>query len=274
MTAYTAKNFTFEEIPVHYLEGGSGPPLLLIHGSGPGASTIGNWRTILEPLAEQFHVFAMDLIGFGLSGRLPKPPFFDMQLWQRQAAAMIAMMPDSAIGLLGHSISGALALRLAASSSRIGWLVTTGAMGARFPINDSTRLCWTFPKDVAALRETAEMLIFDHSYITDAYMQNRIEALFEDKEYKAYFSEMFSRPAEDTMAATLLTEAELKRIKIPVTMLHGRNDIAFPSSITMALAEALPQANVLLLSNCAHSVALEQSQQLLTQVQLLKPVNR
>jgi 2-hydroxymuconate-semialdehyde hydrolase len=264
-----AKRFTFEDIPVHYLEGGAGFPLLLIHGSGPGASTIGNWRTILEPLAERYHVFAMDLIGFGRSGRLSKPPYFDMALWQRQAEAMIALMPGAEIGLLGHSISGALALRLAAAQPRIARLMTTGSMGASFPINDSTIQCWTFPKDAAALRKTAEMLIFDHSYITDAYMQNRIATLFEDKDYEAYFSAMFARPAEATMADTLVTPDQLARIKIPVTMLHGRNDIAFPPSITLTLAESLPQANVMLLSRCSHSVALEQSAQLLAQLHLL-----
>ncbi len=269
MTAFTAKRFTFEGIPVHYLEGGRGFPLLLIHGSGPGASTIGNWRTILEPLAERFHVFAMDLIGFGLSGRLPKPPFFDMELWQRQASAMIGMMPGPELGLLGHSISGALALRLAAAEQRISKLMTTGSMGARFAVNDSTRLCWTFPKDVAALRKTAEMLLYDHSYITDAYMQNRVKTLFEDKAYEAYFSEMFSRPAEATMEDTLLKPEELARITIPVTLLHGRNDIAFPPSVTLALAETLPQANVVLLAKCSHSIALEQSAQLLSQLSLL-----
>jgi 2-hydroxymuconate-semialdehyde hydrolase len=269
MTAYTPKQFIFEGVPVHYLECGSGFPVLLIHGSGPGASTIGNWRTILEPLGETYHVFAMDLIGFGLSGRLSKPPYFDMALWQRQAAAMIAMMPGEAIGVIGHSVSGALALRLAAADPRITRLMTTGSMGAAFPINESTRLCWTFPKDAAALRKTAEMLIYDHRYITDAYMENRVKTLFEDKEYESYFSRMFSRSAEETMAETLLTPAELARITIPVTMLHGRNDLAFPPTITLQLAEQLPQANVLLLSKCSHSVALEQSGQLLAQIHLL-----
>lgn len=269
MTAYTAKNFIFEGIPVHYLEGGGGFPLLLIHGSGPGASTIGNWRTILEPLAESFHVFAMDLIGFGLSGRLAKPPFFDMGLWLRQARAMIGLMPGGEIGLLGHSISGALALKLAAAEKRVAKLVTTGSMGMPFTINDATRLCWTFPKDVAALRATAEMLIYDHSFITEAYMQNRIKTLFEDKNYEAYFSEMFSKPPETYMEATLISSAELANIKIPLTMVHGRNDIAFPLSITLALAESLRQANVVLLSHCSHSVALEQSAQLIAQIKLL-----
>lgn len=72
--------FDFEGVPVTYYHGGKGAPLLLIHGSGPGASSIGNWRTALGPLSERFEIFAMDLIGFGKSGRLPSTPYFDFPL--------------------------------------------------------------------------------------------------------------------------------------------------------------------------------------------------
>jgi 2-hydroxymuconate-semialdehyde hydrolase len=75
--------------------------------------------------------------------------------------------------------------------------------------------------------------------------------------------------AETTMAATLLTPDELASITVPVTMLHGRDDVAFPPGITLTLAESLPQANVVLLSRCSHSVALEHSAQVLAQLRLL-----
>ena len=45
------KQTTFNGLRVAYWEGGSGEPLLLIHGSGPGASTLGNWRLVLDELA-------------------------------------------------------------------------------------------------------------------------------------------------------------------------------------------------------------------------------
>src|SRR5438876_3347278 len=43
-------------------------PLLLVHGFGPGASSY-EWRKNVDALAEQFRVYAIDLLGFGLSDR-------------------------------------------------------------------------------------------------------------------------------------------------------------------------------------------------------------
>ena len=130
--AYTERQFNFEGIPVHYREGGRGFPILMIHGSGPGASTLGNWRLVLDPLAERFHIHAMDLVGFGLSGRKPAPPYFDLDLWLRQCKAMIGQIPGDRVGVIGHSLSGSLALKLAASEPRVAKVMTTGTMGATF----------------------------------------------------------------------------------------------------------------------------------------------
>jgi 2-hydroxymuconate-semialdehyde hydrolase len=260
---YQDRSFTFHGVPVHYMEAGTGFPLLLIHGSGPGASSIGNWRLILEPLAERYHVFAMDLIGFGRSGRRAAPPYFDVSYWLSQCQAMLALMPDSA-GVIAHSLSAALALKLAAANpEKIAALLTTGAMGAAFPANDATKRCWTFPETRAALRATAEILIHDHRHITDAYIENRVQTLFNDAAYKAYFVSMFDGDRQRFITESLVSAAELAAIKIPVTMLHGRNDIAFPPSITLKLAESLAQADVTLLANCSHSIALEHPNKLL-----------
>ncbi len=43
-------------------------PLVLIHGFGPGASSY-EWRKNIDTLSEQFQVYALDLLGFGLSDR-------------------------------------------------------------------------------------------------------------------------------------------------------------------------------------------------------------
>jgi 2-hydroxymuconate-semialdehyde hydrolase len=266
---YQDKSFSLDGVPVHYIEAGAGFPLLLIHGSGPGASTIGNWRLILEPLAERYHVFAMDLIGFGRSGRRPVEPYFSVPYWLSQCQAMLGLMPEK-LGVIAHSLSAALGLKLAAANpDQVAAILTTGAMGADFPANDATKKCWNFPETRADLRAVAEILIHDHRHITDAYIENRVQTLFNDPDYKAYFSAMFSGDRQRFITESLLTPAELAAIKIPVTMLHGRNDHAFPASTSLKLAESLPQADITLLANCSHSIALEQTEKLLTAARAL-----
>jgi 2-hydroxymuconate-semialdehyde hydrolase len=41
------ESFSFEGTEVQYLRAGQGRPLLLLHGSGPGASSIGNWKAVM-----------------------------------------------------------------------------------------------------------------------------------------------------------------------------------------------------------------------------------
>ena len=140
------KQTTFNGLRVAYWEGGSGEPLLLIHGSGPGASTLGNWRLVLDELARDFHVIAPDLIGFGQSDRKPEAPYFDLDLWAVQAKAALDLFDSARINVLGHSLSGYLALRLASEDARVRAVMTTGAMGVPFPLNDDLERTWSFPR--------------------------------------------------------------------------------------------------------------------------------
>jgi len=266
--AYSERQFSFEDIPVHYREGGQGFPILMIHGSGPGASTLGNWRLVLDPLAERFHIYAMDLIGFGLSGRKPAPPYFDLDLWLRQCKAMVAQMPGDKIGVIGHSISGALALKLAASEPRVAKVLTTGSMGATFPPNEHTLRTWTFPKNREELLKAAQSLIADHSLIDETYISNREKVLFQG-DYETYFSSMFGGDKQRFIEAAVLSPDELSRIKCPVTMLHGRDDKGFPPEVTLKVAQSLPQADVTLIGRCSHSIAMEHPQKLIAAANLL-----
>jgi 2-hydroxymuconate-semialdehyde hydrolase len=253
------EQFTFEGLPVAYYHGGNGAPLMLIHGSGPGASSVGNWRTVLGPLSERYEVFAMDLIGFGKSARKPAPPYFDYDLWVRQAEAMLALIGGESIGVIGHSLSGSLALTLASRNPLIDAVLTTGTMGAPFPASDQTRRAWTCPTSRAELLLALQGLIHDHSVIDEAYVAAREPVVFEPG-YADYFNEMFTgNPAQYIAAATLSAET-LAAVTCPVSLLHGREDKGFPPSSSVVLAEQLVRADLCLLSGCSHSVAFERAE--------------
>lgn len=252
------ERFEFEGIETGYFRSGKGQPLLLLHGSGPGASSVGNWKAVLEPLSERYEVFAMDLIGFGTSGRKPSAPYFDYDLWVRQAEAMLARIPGTAVGVIAHSLSASLALTLASRQERVAAVLTTGAMGLEVPLADETRRTWTCPRSRDELRLALSGLIHDTSAIDDAYLEARERVIFAEG-YADYFDEMFGGDQNHYIRQATLAEDTLARITQPVLMLHGKEDRGFPASVSVALSGQLAHADLMLLSGCSHSVAVERT---------------
>lgn len=88
---------------VHYLELGSGEPLILIHGGGSHSS---EWINILKPLSDHFHLFVVDRPGCGLSDNFN---YRDTDLREHAIDFILSFM--EALGLdkaqfLGHSMGG------------------------------------------------------------------------------------------------------------------------------------------------------------------------
>lgn len=94
--------------PVDYHVGGSGEPILLIHGL---AGSAGNWVEVVPALVERHRVLAVDLPGHARSEPLPRGATTD-----DFAVAVAAVLDAEGIGsavVAGHSFGGLVALRLA-----------------------------------------------------------------------------------------------------------------------------------------------------------------
>jgi len=254
------KETEFEGIPVTYFEGGEGRPLLLLHGSGPGASTFGNWRLVLDQLAQRFHVIAPDLIGFGKSGRKKTEPFFDFDLWVRQARFHLDFFPNGA-NVLGHSLSGAIALRTAAATDSVLKVMTTGSIGAQVVANQELGTVWSFPNTREDLVKAGKTLVYNEALIDENYISGRAKILYVGN-YKEYFESMFAGDKQKYLDAAVLSPEELASIKCDVLMLHGVNDTPTPIESSYLLAKQIGHADVLAVARCGHSVALEHPEKL------------
>ena len=257
----------FEDTTVHCWEGGSGFPILMLHGSGAGASTPGNYRRVIEPLSRKYRILAADLVGFGLSGRKSAPPYFDMDMWVRQGRLLLSRLDAPAVGIVGHSLSGALALKLAAVEPRVTRVLTTGTMGASFPCRPGTRL-WRYPEGRDALRQGVETTVWNKRLIDDAEIDYRARIL-NAPGYRAYYESMFSGDKQHYIDASAVSEDELRNVQAEVLMMHGRQDVNFPPESTCLVLSRSLHADVWLLDRCAHSVALEYPEKFLAGVDLL-----
>lgn len=245
---------------VHYWEGGSGFPILMLHGVGPGTSIVGNFGPVLEPLAERYHVFACDLIGFGESERKATPPYFDVDLWVRQGLAMLDLMPAGDCGVAGHSLGGALALKIASRNARVTKALTSCSVGAGYPLTEALDRFWSLPVDRADLGRAMAAMVSDPANVSDEMIEGRWEML-QQPGYGAYFAEMFAGDRQRFIDHAVLSGSELAAIGAEVMMIHGRDDHPCPPDVTtMAIAKTLTEADVRLIGRCGHNLPRERTE--------------
>ena len=105
----SAGNAAPPTVPLAHRElGGSGqPPLVLLHGL-LGSSR--NWQTVGRDLAARGHVFALDLRNHGAS---PHDAAMDWDTLVGDVLAWLDAQRFGAVSLLGHSLGGKIAMRLA-----------------------------------------------------------------------------------------------------------------------------------------------------------------
>jgi len=114
------------EIKTHYLFGGQGLPLVLLHGGGNDARN--EWQANLEPLAQNYMVYAPDLVGFGLSDK-PRVIYSAKFLTDFFTDFMNLLKLERA-SLIGHSLGGAIAVNFALKQpNRVEKLVLVDSLG-------------------------------------------------------------------------------------------------------------------------------------------------
>lgn len=264
----TEQDLQYGGVPVHCWEGGNGLPVVLLHGSGAGAATWSNFRRVLGPLADTFHVLAADLIGFGQSGLRKSAPLFDVEMWVGQLRMLLDHLGEEHAIVVGHSLSGAIALKAAAADERIAGVVTTATMGTA-PGHLLGGPRWRFPESRQEVQAAVERTFYNKAYAEDAEVERRLRVLSR-RGYREYFEEMFAGPSSQYLQSSALSTDELARVRCPVVLMHGINDASFsPEETSLVLAQQLPQADVYILSRCAHSVAHERPREFLAVVRTL-----
>src|SRR5439155_15583307 len=106
-----------------YFKAGSGFPVVLFHGAAPGASAQINWQLNIEPIAAAgFTVYAYDQPGFG---RTDNPTDLSIEYRVTHAKAFINALKLERFHVIGNSVGGYIAARLALEDGRTGKFVTT-----------------------------------------------------------------------------------------------------------------------------------------------------
>ena len=127
MTQIEPKTAKLHGRVVTYVEAGSGPVLLLIHGMG---GRYENWREVIEPLARRYTVVAPDLPGHGASGAGAGD--YSLGAFAAGLRDLLLALGHERATLVGHSLGGGIAMQLGYHFPELSErlvLVSSGGLG-------------------------------------------------------------------------------------------------------------------------------------------------
>lgn len=242
---------------------GSGYPVLLLHGSGPGVSAWANWRLLLPVLAHTRRVVAPDLLGFGYTERPadpanpPEGAQYRMEVWVQQAIDLLDTLGIEQTDLVGNSFGGALALALAiAHPKRVRRLVLMGSVGVPFVITPGLDAVWGYTPSLENMRKLLDIFAFDRSLVTDELAQLRYKASIQSG-FQESFAAMFPAPRQRWVDAMVSAEQDIRALPHHTLIVHGREDAVIPLSNSLLLSQWIARAQLHVFGQCGHWTQIE-----------------
>jgi len=261
--ASTSRTAKAGDITLHYNEAGEGPPLVMLHGGGPGASSWSNFKQNLQGLSEHFRVLLVDQPGYGLSDK----PEITEPFWTYSARAVRDLLDELGIEkahFVGNSLGGGTTLRFALDyPDRADRLVLMGPGGGALNIfsadpSEGLKLLFDFYAPPGPSREKMEafikIMLFDHSLVTEELIDERYKAATDPETMKGAVNALGG-------LATRAEESELWRFldKVPhrTLLTWGRDDRVLPLDGAFLALKRMPDARLHIFPRCGHWAQLE-----------------
>ena len=231
---------------LHYtLSGGSGPPIVLLHGLG---SSSADWPEQHAVLEARYRVVAVDLPGHGRSSL---PARLTVESMARDVAGLLARLGEGPAHVLGLSLGACVALRLA--------LATPERVRSLTLVNPFARVQPSGPADVARL---ALRLLLLASAPMNAVAAHVARRLFPWPEQRTLYDGAVASLAQTSRRAYFAAMRALARfdargqvaaIRHPTLIVVGDRDTSVPLAAKLALADAIPRARMLIVPGSGHA---------------------
>jgi pimeloyl-ACP methyl ester carboxylesterase len=254
------KTVATPHVPVRYLEGGSGPPLLFLHGAGGVTAD----DPFLKALTEHYHVYAPLLPGYGDSEECHDlREMLDVTLHYWDVAQALGLKDPV---LVGHSMGGMIAAEMAAIApndvSRLGLICPAGLWLDDHPIAD---IFATLPYEMPAL-------LF-HDAVAGAAMLTSGRSVEDPGFLQAY---LVQNARQLGMAGRLLfpipdrgLSQRLYRVKAKTILVWGDSDRLIPPVYAQEFKRRIAGAQLVSIPEAGHMVAAEKTRETVAAIQRL-----
>jgi 4,5:9,10-diseco-3-hydroxy-5,9,17-trioxoandrosta-1(10),2-diene-4-oate hydrolase len=254
---------------VHYHRAGSAdpgnPPVVLLHGGGPGASAWSNFGRTLPVFAERFDTLAVDQPGYGGTDTGP----ITGQYFTHAADALLTLLDKlglEQVDLVGNSLGGGTAVRFALRHpARARKLLLMGPGGLSLNVfapdpTEGVKKLSAFGAPPGPSREKLaaflRTLVFDRSLITDELVEERFQAAGQPAALKA-MREMGASFTDPQRYEEGLLWRDAHRLRHEVLLVWGREDRVNPLDGALVALKLIRRARLHVFGGCGHWAHLE-----------------
>lgn len=231
--------------------------ILLLHGSGPGATGWTNFSHNMPVLAERYRVIAADMPGWGDS---------DPVTWKDRdhPGAVLELLDALGIDratLIGNSMGGGTTIRFGYEHpDRVNRLITMGASSGTSTIfgagglTEGIKIVQEGYRDPTfdTMRQVADVMTFDPRFATEDLVMERTRMVVSHPVHNRNFVEgIGKRPIVE------LDHTRVPSITAPTLLCHGRDDRVVHFEHSLKLVALIPDSRLVLLNRCGHWLQIE-----------------
>lgn len=243
---------------IHIKETGTGPAVVFIHGSGPGASGLSNFRQNVDAfVAAGYRVILPDMIGYGASSK-PEGMDYTLTLFTDTLYEALTAHGIERATIVGNSLGGGVAIQMTLDHPQFADRLILMAPGCieeldiyfAMPGIANMRSSFGSPDfSLADQRRLGESLVYDPAHITDALVEERYAvARTQPKDVIGRMRTHNVRP-------------RLGEIKAPILLFWGYNERFMPLSGIGYFFEACDDVRCITFNKVGHWVQVERAQE-------------
>jgi pimeloyl-ACP methyl ester carboxylesterase len=252
INAQTPKEITIYGQKIHYIEAGSGATnVILLHGLG-GSSQV--WQFNIGPLAEKYHVFVPDQIGFGKSD---KPLVnYRIRTYVDFLDQFYKQLKIERATLVGNSMGGWIAAIYAATyPERVDKLVLADAGGYAPPKDFDTRAFFALnPTTREGMKVLSARVFYNKAFLSDAAIDQAMAARL-----AAGDGFTIKSITESIIRGEDFLDDLVKTIKHPTLIVWGREDGLIPLSEGERFHKDITGSTMIVFDHCGHVPNIEKA---------------
>lgn len=245
------------DLQIHYNDCGSGAEtVVMLHGSGPGASGWANFNRNIEPLVTAgYRVILMDCPGWSKSDPIVCTGSRS-ELNARALKGLLDVLDLERVHLIGNSMGGHSAVAFAlANPGRVGKLVLmgggTGGPSSFVPMpTEGIKLLQGLYREptIDNLKKMMAVFVFDSSSLTEELFQARLDNMLARRDHLENFvKSLAANPKQFTDYGPRLCE-----VTAPALVIWGRDDRFVPLDTGLRLIWGMPNAELHVFNRCGH----------------------